>query len=113
MDSPMKLESKCVLAGAMLSVLWIFLCPKFTRAGDSQTIAAYKTPANVMRSEHRSDGRTYHRQAIAWERRPFKHLSPEHFWGGEIVIWTFLLGFYLPRRELNKDKPDTATPETA
>jgi hypothetical protein len=107
----MKLESKCLLAGAMLSVLWLFLCPKFTTAGDSPTIAAYKTPANVIRTEHQN-GRTYQRKGIGWESRHFKHLSPEHFWGGEIVIWTSLLGFYLHRREINKDTSNTPMQET-
>jgi hypothetical protein len=95
----MRLESKCLFTGAVLTLLLLFVCPKFTITGDRQTRSSYKSPGIGMRSV----GPNQYNETIEWKYRSFKHFAPELFWGGEIVIWTTLLGIYLHRSDKHRE----------
>ncbi len=61
----MRLESKCLFAGAILTLLWLFICPKFILTGDHQTRSSYKLPGIAVRSV----GPNRYNETIEWEYR--------------------------------------------
>ncbi len=98
----MKTQSKCLIVGAVLTTLWMFACPKYTVEGDNPTLATYRTRVPAWKTERR-DGRNVRTRTTRLINNSFKHFSPEHFWGGEIIIWSLTLAWYLNRKESNND----------
>lgn len=67
-----------LLIGAMLTLIWLLVCPKYTVGGHLSTVSTY---------QHRSGG--------GWRHADFEHLDAALFFGGVIIIWSVVAGIYL------------------
>lgn len=69
-----------LLAGCVMTLFWIFLCPRYTPGGPGQYWTQKRhTDGNLLRTEY-------------WR------LDFGMFVGGEIIIWTGVFGVYFLRK---------------
>ena len=93
-----------LLAAQVLTISWIYLCPKFVQRGDSSTLGYDVITEQLGTSTIYKDG-VGKREPVYGKKqyyKEFKHLSPGYFWAGVLIIYMSCISVYLLTDNVNK-----------